>query len=49
MTTTLSEIESLTLTVQQEIRVHAPLDITFAALSSNWGPPTKCPMERRCP
>jgi hypothetical protein len=32
MTVTLSEIESLSLTVNQEIRVNASLEITFAAL-----------------
>jgi uncharacterized protein YndB with AHSA1/START domain len=32
MTATLSEIESLSLTVHQEIRVNASLEVTFAAL-----------------
>ena len=32
MTTTLSEIESLSLTVEQEIRVNASLGVTFEAL-----------------
>jgi uncharacterized protein YndB with AHSA1/START domain len=32
MTATLSEIESLSLTVNQEIRVNASLEVTFAAL-----------------
>jgi hypothetical protein len=32
MTATLSEIEILSLTVNQEIRVNASLEVTFAAL-----------------
>ncbi|HEX4285984.1 MAG TPA: SRPBCC domain-containing protein [Terracidiphilus sp.] len=38
MTTTLSEIESLSLLVTQEIRVHAPIDVTFDALLEQLGP-----------
>jgi len=43
MTTTLSEIDSLTLTVNQEIRVAAPLDVTFAALLEQLGPASEMP------
>ena len=38
MTTTLSEIESLSLTINQEIRVHASLEITFESLLEQLGP-----------
>jgi hypothetical protein len=38
MTTTLSEIESLSLKVNQEIRVRASLEATFAALLEELGP-----------
>ncbi len=38
MTTTLSEIDSLSLTVNQEIRVNASLEVTFAALLEQLGP-----------
>jgi hypothetical protein len=38
MTSTLSEIESLSLSVNQEIRVNASLEITFAALLEQLGP-----------
>jgi uncharacterized protein YndB with AHSA1/START domain len=38
MTPTLSEVESLTLTVNQEIRVNAPIDVTFEALLEQLGP-----------
>jgi uncharacterized protein YndB with AHSA1/START domain len=38
MTATLSEIESLSLTVNQEIRVNASLEATFAALLEQLGP-----------
>ena len=38
MTTTLSEIDSLSLTVNQEIRVNASLDVTFEALLEQLGP-----------
>src|SRR5580704_1884798 len=38
MTATLSEIESLSLTVNQEIRVNASLEVTFAALLEQLGP-----------
>ncbi|HSZ16595.1 MAG TPA: SRPBCC domain-containing protein [Terracidiphilus sp.] len=43
MTTTLSEIESLSLTVQQEIRVNAPIDVTFDALLEQLGPGNEMP------
>ncbi len=38
MTSTLPEIESLTLTVNQEIRVRASIEVTFAALLEQLGP-----------
>lgn len=38
MTTTMSEIESLSLKVTQEIRVRASLETTFAALLEELGP-----------
>ena len=38
MTTTLSEIESLSLTVNQEIRGNASLEVTFEALLEQLGP-----------
>ena len=38
MTLTLSEIESLTLTVNQEIRVNASLEVTFESLLEQLGP-----------
>jgi hypothetical protein len=37
-TMTLPEIESLSLKVNQEIRVQAPIDVTFAALLEQLGP-----------
>lgn len=37
MTTTLSEIDSLSLTVNQEIRVNASLEVTFEALLEQLG------------
>jgi len=38
MTLTASEVESLSLLVEQEIYVDAPLDVTFAALLEQLGP-----------
>ena len=38
MTVTASELESLSLLVEQEIYVDAPLDVTFAALLEQLGP-----------
>ena len=43
MTLTLSEIESLSLTVEQEIRVNAPLETTFEALLEQLGPGNEMP------
>jgi len=43
MTLTLSEIESLSLKVEQEIRVKAPLDVTFEALLEQLGPGNEMP------
>jgi uncharacterized protein YndB with AHSA1/START domain len=40
---TLSEIESLSLKVEQEIRVKAPLDVTFEALLEQLGPGNEMP------
>ena len=38
MTSTLSEIDSLSLVVNQEIRVNAPIEVTFEALLEQLGP-----------
>jgi uncharacterized protein YndB with AHSA1/START domain len=43
MTTTLSEIDSLSLSVTQEIRVHAPIEVTFDALLEQLGPANEMP------
>lgn len=43
MTTTLSEIESLSLTINQEIRVTASLEVTFEALLEELGPGSQLP------
>ncbi len=43
MTATFPGIESLTLTVNQEIRVHASLEVTFAALLEQMGPANEMP------
>ena len=43
MTLTLPGIESLSLTVSEEIRVHASLDATFAALLEQLGPHSERP------
>lgn len=43
MLTTERTIEDLTLTIQQEIHVHAPLDVTFAALLEQLGPGNQTP------
>jgi hypothetical protein len=43
MTTTLSEIESLSLAINQEIRVHASLEVTFEALLEQIGPDNETP------
>jgi activator of Hsp90 ATPase-like protein len=43
MTTTLSEIESLSLAINQEIRVNASLDATFEALLEQIGPANETP------
>ena len=43
MTTTLSEIDSLTLSITQEIRVNAPIDVTFEALLEQLGPANEKP------
>jgi uncharacterized protein YndB with AHSA1/START domain len=43
MTATMSEIESLSLEVNQEIRVRASLETTFAALLEELGPATQMP------
>jgi hypothetical protein len=43
MTLSMQEIESLTLRVDQEIRVHASLEATFAALLEQLGPGSELP------
>jgi hypothetical protein len=43
MTLTVPELDSLTLRVEQEIRVHAPLEVTFAALLEQLGPSSELP------
>lgn len=43
MTLTLSEVESLTLSINQEIRVRASIDVTFAALLEQLGPGNERP------
>jgi uncharacterized protein YndB with AHSA1/START domain len=43
MTLTLPEIESLSLSIEQEIRVRASLDVTFAALLEQLGPSSEMP------
>ncbi|HVZ85158.1 MAG TPA: SRPBCC domain-containing protein [Terracidiphilus sp.] len=43
MTATLSVLEDLTLTVNQEIRVDAPIDVTFEALLEQLGPGNEMP------
>ncbi|HEX3893091.1 MAG TPA: SRPBCC domain-containing protein [Terracidiphilus sp.] len=43
MTTTLSEIDSLSLSITQEIRVHAPIAVTFEALLEQLGPANEAP------
>jgi Activator of Hsp90 ATPase homolog 1-like protein len=42
-TTTLPEIEDLTLKVNQEIRVQAPIDVTFDSLLEQLGPSNERP------
>jgi uncharacterized protein YndB with AHSA1/START domain len=41
--TTATSLEDLTLTINQEIRVKAPLDVTFAALLEQLGPGNETP------
>ena len=43
MSTTLPELDSLSLTVRQEIRVRASLNVTFAALLEQLGPSSEMP------
>jgi uncharacterized protein YndB with AHSA1/START domain len=43
MTATMSEIDNLTLSVTQEIRVNAPIDVTFDALLEQLGPGNETP------
>jgi Activator of Hsp90 ATPase homolog 1-like protein len=43
MSTTLPELDSLSLTVHQEIRVRATMDVTFAALLEQLGPGGEAP------
>lgn len=48
-TMTLPDIESLSLKVNQEIRVKAPMDVTFAALLEQIGPEQEAPDGRKMP
>ena len=43
MSSTNHTLENLTLTITQEIHVHAPLDITFEALLEQLGPGNETP------
>ena len=43
MLSTASGIENLTLNITDEIRVHAPLEVTFAALLEQLGPGSETP------
>lgn len=43
MNATATAMENLTLNIEQEIHVHAPLDATFAALLEEIGPDNKLP------
>jgi hypothetical protein len=43
MLSTASGIENLTLNITEEIRVHAPLEVTFAALLEQLGPGNETP------
>lgn len=49
MIQTLSELESLTLSITQEIRVNAPITITFEALLEQLGPVNEAPDGRKMP
>lgn len=48
-TMTLPEIENLTLRVEKEIRVQAPIETTFAALLEQLGPAQEAPDGRQMP
>ena len=49
MTTALQSLENLTLTINQEIHVHAPLEVTFAALLDQMGPNNEADAGRPMP
>jgi activator of Hsp90 ATPase-like protein len=49
MTATSAKPDDLTLDVRQEIRVHAPLDVTFAALLEQLGPFNETSDENKMP
>jgi hypothetical protein len=49
MTPTLPDIESLSLLINQEIRVRASIDVTFAALLEQLGPGSEMPDGRPMP
>jgi hypothetical protein len=49
MTSTLPDIESLSLLINQEIRVRASIDVTFAALLEQLGPGSEMPDGRPMP
>ncbi len=46
-TLTAPDIDTLTLRIEQEIHVKAPIDVTFAALLEDWGLPATGLTERR--
>jgi uncharacterized protein YndB with AHSA1/START domain len=48
-TMTLPEIDNLSLSVKQEIRVNAPIDVTFEALLEQLGPANEMPDGRPMP
>lgn len=47
MTLTASEVENLSLLIEQEIHVNAPLEVTFDALLEQLGPSNETPDGRR--
>jgi hypothetical protein len=49
MTVTAQSIEEMTLTISLEIHVHAPLDVTFAALLEQIGPANETPEGKPIP
>lgn len=49
MIATAAGIENLTLSIKQEIQVHAPLEVTFAALLEQMGPGNEIPDGTKMP